>query len=75
MVAVITALGALAGTYFANRKSAALMEYRLQQLEDKVSKHNNLIERTYKLEQDFALHEAELKRQNKRIEILEGDGK
>jgi hypothetical protein len=48
--ALITALGALAGTYLSNRKSTALMEYRLKQLETKVDKHNNVIERTYKLE-------------------------
>lgn len=48
--ALITAIGALAGTYLSNRKSTALMEYRLKQLETKVDKHNNVIERTYKLE-------------------------
>ena len=34
-----------------NRKTIALVEYRLKQLEDKQQKHNQLIERTYKLEQ------------------------
>lgn len=50
VAALITALGALAGTYLSNRKSTALMEYRLKQLEAKVDKHNNVIERTYRLE-------------------------
>lgn len=45
-----TGLLSLLGVYLANRKSAALMEYRLKQLEDKVGKHNNMIERTYQLE-------------------------
>lgn len=31
-------------------KSMALIEYRLQQLETKVDKHNNLVERVYALE-------------------------
>lgn len=48
--ALITAAGALLGTYLSNRKSTALMEYRLKQLETKVDKHNNVIERTYRLE-------------------------
>lgn len=39
-------LGALAGVV----ASAKLTNYRLQQLEDKVNKHNNMVERTYKLE-------------------------
>ena len=51
IVALITAAGALIGTYFANRKSAALMEYRLEQLEKKVDKHNNLVERMYHIEE------------------------
>lgn len=49
--AAVTALFSFLGVYIANRKSAALMEYRLKQLENKVDKHNQVIERTYKLEQ------------------------
>lgn len=48
--ALLTAVASLVGVYLANRKSAAVMEYRLKALEDKVNKHNNIIERTYKLE-------------------------
>lgn len=48
--AVITGLLSLAGVYVANRKSSALIEYRLKELEKKQDKHNDLIERTYKLE-------------------------
>jgi len=59
--ALITAAGALLGTYLSNRKSTALMEYRLKQLETKVDKHNNVIERTYRLEGQMTevLHEIE----------------
>lgn len=46
----VTALCALIGTYLANRKQTALMDYRLKQLEDKVGKHNNLEGRVIKLE-------------------------
>ena len=48
--ALITAAGALLGTYLSNRKSMALMEYRLKELEKKVDKHNQVVERTFKLE-------------------------
>lgn len=48
--AFLTAVASLVGVYLANRKSAALLEYRMKQLEDKVNKHNQLVERTYKLE-------------------------
>lgn len=47
---VVTAICALAGTYFANRKQTALMDYRLKQLEDKVGRHNNLEGRIIALE-------------------------
>ena len=34
-----------------------LLEYRLEQLEEKVDKHNHLIERTYELEKKVAILE------------------
>ena len=51
VVAVVTALGAFIGTFASNRKQTALMAYRLEELEKKVDKHNNMVERTIKLEQ------------------------
>ena len=47
----VTAICALIGTYFSNRKATALMAYRIEQLEKKVDKHNQVVERTFKLEQ------------------------
>lgn len=38
-----------------NRQSNNVTLYRIDELEKKVSKHNNLVERMYKLEQDEAL--------------------
>ena len=46
----VTAVCALMGTYFSNRKQTALMDYRLQQLERKVGQHNNLEGRLIALE-------------------------
>lgn len=48
--ALVTGVLSLIGVYIANRKSSALIAYRLEELEKKVQKHNNLIERTYVLE-------------------------
>ena len=48
--AIITGLLSLAGVYFANRKSSALIEDRLKELEKKVDKHNQVVERTFVLE-------------------------
>ena len=51
IVALIGFAGTFCGSYFSHRKSTALIEYKLEQLEKKVDKHNNIIERTYKLEE------------------------
>ena len=72
IVAALALVGTLAGTYFANRKSAALIAYRLEELERKVQAHNNLVERTYKLEERTELQEEKIKVANHRIDDLEG---
>ena len=41
-----TVIGSLGGILAANK----LVNYRLKKLEEKVQAHNNLVERTYKLE-------------------------
>lgn len=71
IVAVITGGLSLVGVYIANRKSAALMEYRLEQLEKKVDKHNNLVERMYAVEEKTQLQEAEINRHKERLRVLE----
>lgn len=52
-------------------KRDELQAYRIEQLEKKVDKHNNLVERTYRLEEQSALHEEKIKVANHRIEDLE----
>lgn len=71
IVAALSLTGTLAGTYLANRKSTALIAYRLEQLEAKVNKHNEVIERTYQLEEQEAVLEERIKVANHRIEDLE----
>ena len=48
--AVITGVLSLIGVYIANRKSSAVIAYRIEQLEKTVDKHNQVVERTFKLE-------------------------
>ena len=71
IVAALGLLGTLTGSYLANRKATALVVYRLEQLELKVGKHNNLVERTYALEEAAALLEERVKVANHRIADLE----
>lgn len=60
--AVASAVGSLAGVLASNK----LMQYRIQQLESKVNKHNSIVERTYKLE-------GEVKELQHDIRDLKGD--
>ena len=50
LVAILGFAGTLAGSLFGVLAAQKLTQYRLAQLEEKVNKHNNLIDRTYKLE-------------------------
>ena len=71
IVAALSLAGPLAGAYLANRRSSALIAYRLEQLEQKVNKHNNLVERTYALEEAAALADERIRVANRRIADLE----
>jgi len=50
LVALFGFAGTLVGSLFGVLAAQKLTQYRLEQLEEKVNKHNNLIERTFKLE-------------------------
>ena len=52
-------------------KQTALLDQRLQTLSERVEKHNNVIDRTYKLEELTAVQEEQIKVANHRIEDLE----
>ena len=75
IAAAITAAVTLAVCLITNHaqaeKTRALIEYRMTELEKKQDRHNNLIERTYKLEQTTTLQDEKLKETNRRVEALE----
>lgn len=52
-------------------KTRALMEYKLDELTKRVDKHNNVIERTYSLEQELSVQQEQIKVANNRIKDLE----
>ena len=64
IVAIISLAGTLIGTFGGIMTSSKLTIYRIEQLEKKVEKHNNLVERVYRLEDNDKLLEQ-------RIESLE----
>ena len=62
-----TLIGSLSGIIAANK----LVVYRIEQLEKKVEKHNNVLERVYILEKDDAVIKEDIKVVDHRIEDLE----
>lgn len=50
---VMALIGTLAGSYFSHRKTTALVTYRLEELEKKQDKHNNVLERMALAEKDI----------------------
>ena len=71
IVAALSLIGTLVGAYMANKKSSALIAYRLEQLEEKVNKHNSVIERTFQLEKQEEILEEKIRVVNHRIDDLE----
>ena len=61
IVALLGFAGTLLGSLFGVLAAQKLTQYRLAQLEKKVEKHNNLIDRTYKLEGRMEAAEHDIK--------------
>lgn len=70
-VAVLSLFGTLIGSLTGILTANKLVNYRIEQLEKKVDKHNQVVERVYRLEQADAVEEEEIKVINHRISDLE----
>lgn len=66
IVAVITVIGVIVSNYFSNNSTRKLILYRIDQLEHKVNKHNNLIDRVYQLEDRENIIEKTVERLEKK---------
>lgn len=71
IVAIISLIGTLGGTFGGILTSSKLTNYRIEQLENKVEKHNKVVERVYILEKHEAVVDEEMKVVNHRINDLE----
>ena len=71
ITAAISLIGTLVGTLGGIALSSNLTNYRIEQLEKKVEKHNNLISRTYELEKEYSVLDERIRVANHRIEDLE----
>lgn len=76
ILALVSLFGTMVGTFGGILASNKLMTYRIEQLEKKVDKHNNVIERVFRLEDNDRLLEEKIAIVNHKIEDLEkGSGK
>lgn len=71
IVAILSLVGTLGGSLLGILAANKLTNYRIEQLEKKVEKHNSVIERVYKLETHEAVLDEEIKVANHRIDDLE----
>ena len=67
----VTLLVCIINNHYQSNATRTLLEYKLEQLTNRVDKHNSVIERTYNLEQEVALHEEKIAVANHRIADLE----
>ena len=58
---LFVAVPSLIATILSNKKTTALVTYRVEQLEKKVEKHNSVMERTFKLEEDMVCIKEDIK--------------
>ena len=67
IVAAISLLGTLGGTLGGILASGKLTNFRIEQLEQKVEKFNNVIERTFVLEKESEIHAEKISDLEKRV--------
>jgi uncharacterized protein Yka (UPF0111/DUF47 family) len=71
IVALLSCLGTVIGSLLGILAANKLTNYRIEQLEKKVEKHNKVIERVYKLEGRADVIENEIAEDERRLDILE----
>ena len=67
----VTLVVCLVNNHAQAEKTRALLDYRLSELEKKVDKHNQVLERTYRLETEMEVAREQIRVANHRIQDLE----
>lgn len=71
IIAILSLAGTVIGSLLGILASNKLVVYRIEQLEKKVERHNNVLERVYALETDGAVIKEDIKLVTGRIKNLE----
>ena len=74
IAALVSAGAAIVVCIINHNRTVSLMEYKIDQLTEQVRKHNNLVERMYKVEEQTSVQEEKIKVANHRIDDLERRG-
>ena len=71
LVAILSLLGTIGGSFAGIITSGKLTNFRLSALEEKVEKLTGLIDRTYALETKDTVSEEKMKHLDRRVQTLE----
>ena len=71
IIALVSLLGSLAGTFGGIITGSKLTNYRIEQLEKKVNEHNSLVKRTYELEAKDKIFEERFSEVTRKIDSLQ----
>ena len=69
---IVTLVVCLINNSYQQKQTRNLIEYKIEELTKRVDKHNNVLERVYKLEEHEAVMEEKIKVANNRSADLEG---
>lgn len=72
IVGVLSLIGTGLGGVISVMTANKLTNYKIEQLQKQVEKHNSMIERTFKLEEHAAVVDEQIKVVNHRIADIEG---
>jgi hypothetical protein len=70
---VVTLIVCIVNNHYQSNATRKMIEYKLDELTKRVDKHNNVVERTYALEQKVAVIDEKMKVANHRITDAEAD--
>lgn len=73
IVGILSVIGTLVGSFGGIIASNKLTNYRIEQLEKKVDKHNTIIERTYIVEKDMKTAFSYIEELKKNVKNLQDD--
>lgn len=65
------AVPSVIATFINNSSNRKLTIYRIDELEKKVTKHNNLIERVYEIEKKLEVHNEEYHNLKDKVDVME----